>query len=114
MFRITNLEEINDNYYLIDFEFMYNNTDLYDVACFGNDNIEDGEALLKAYKDNSPSKDDFKRFYLWRMFISLQWFNLAITKHYTGEGQLHNIDFMKVSEHFMNNAKIAFQKFYKL
>ena len=65
---------------------MANNVDLYDVACFGNDSILDGEELLKAYKDDAPSLDDFKKFFLWRMFISLQWHNVAIIKHFKGEG----------------------------
>lgn len=99
-----------DNYYLIDFEFASNNYDLYDVACFGNDNVSDGVELLKAYKNGKPSKEDYKRFYLWRIFISLQWYNVALIKHYRGEGEHHNINFLDVAKHFIENALQAYKE----
>lgn len=105
------IQDLEDNYWVIDFEFMSNNVELYDVACFGNDNLEDGEKLLYEYKKHSPSKDDYRRFYLWRMFISLQWHNVAITKHFKGEGEIHHIDFLAVANHFLENAKLAYKKF---
>jgi thiamine kinase-like enzyme len=108
------IKDLDDNYYLIDFEFMANNVDLYDVACFGNDSILDGEELLKAYKDDAPSLDDFKKFYLWRMFISLQWHNVAIIKHFKGEGETHNINFLDVANHFLNNAIEVYKKYHLL
>ena len=108
------VQDLEDNYWLIDFEFMANNYDLYDVACFANNDIEDGEKLLVEYKHGNPNKDDYKKFYLWRMFLSLQWFNVAIIKHNKGEGEIHNIDFMSVASHFIENAKIALKKYQNL
>lgn len=109
-FQKSNIIKSPDNtYWLIDFEFAMNNYDLYDVACFGNDNVEEGIELLKAYKNDSPSYDDFKRFYLWRIFISLQWHNVAIIKHHRGEGEYHKIDFLQVAEHFIQNALKAYK-----
>lgn len=108
------IKDPDDNYWLIDMEFMSNNVDLYDVAAFGNDLVEEGEELLKAYKDYDVKKEDWQKFYLWRMFISLQWYNLAIVKHHNGEGELHNIDFSKVAEHFLENAKISYKKYHQI
>lgn len=107
------IKDLNDNYFIIDFEFAANNYALYDVACFGNDNVNDGVLLLKEYKNGSPSLLDYKRFYLWRIFISLQWYNVALIKHHRGEGDAHKINFLKVSEHFISNAKEAFSLFHK-
>ena len=39
-----------DNYFVIDFEFMMNNYESYAIACFATDNLIDGINLLKAYK----------------------------------------------------------------
>ena len=92
---------------MIDFEFMGNNCAIYDIACFGNNSISDGVKLLKAYRNNCPTYDDYRKFYLWRVFISLQWYNVALIKHFRGEGEAHNINFLEVAEHFINNAKEA-------
>ena len=93
-----------DDYYVIDFEFMSNNYETYDLACFANDNIEDGLALLNEYFSNTTLEQK-KRFYLWRIYISLQWYNVALIKHYRGEGRTHNIDFLAVGKHFIKIAK---------
>lgn len=101
----------NDNYFVIDFEFMANNYETYDIACFGNDAIKDGEQLLKSYKGENITSEDFKRFYLWRMFVSLQWRNVAIIKHHRDEGKAHNVDFLYVANHFLKNAQLSYEKY---
>lgn len=98
-----------DDYYMIDFEFMMNNSKYYDIACFGNDSVSEGENLLKNYFEN-PSVLDFTKFYLWRIFISLQWYNVALIKHFRGEGEKHHINFKSVADHFINNALESFNK----
>lgn len=98
-----------DNYFVIDFEFMANNYEMYDIACFANDKIEDGLKLVNEYINN-PTADDYKKFYLWRIYISLQWYNVALIKHYRGEGKTHNIDFLAVGNHFINIANECFKK----
>lgn len=99
----------DDNYYFIDFEFVGNNDPIYDIAAFGNGNVKEGRKLLDFYFANNPSQEKIKRFYLWRVFISLQWYNVAIAKHYRGEGKATNFDFMLVAEHFLNNASEAYE-----
>ena len=107
------IKSINDEYFLIDFEFMGNNDPIYDIATFGNADVREGYELLKEYEPN-PSKDLKKRYYLWRMYVSLQWNTVALIKHYRGEGAIHHFNFLDVGAHFLANAYIAYQEFKKL
>lgn len=102
----------NGEYYFIDFEFSANNDPIYDISAFGNNLVSEGRKLLEFYFDNNPSENEIKRFYLWRLFISLQWYNVALTKHYRGEGDKHGFNFMDVAEHFLTNAKDAYDGFH--
>ena len=101
------VKDLDDNYFLIDFEFMANNDPIYDIATFGNGLVEEGFELLLHYYEN-PSLLEKQVYYLWRIFVSLQWHNVAIVKHYRGEGKTHGFDFLKVAEFFLNNAKCAY------
>ena len=103
------VKDLKNNYYLIDFEFMGNNDPIYDIATFGNGLVSEGYQLLMDYYDNNPSKEEKERYYLWRIFVSLQWHNVAITKHYRGEGKTHGFDFLKVAEFFLHNALDAYE-----
>ena len=96
-------------YYLIDFEFVGNNDPIYDIAAYGNNKVEDGRELLKAYFGGQESEDEIKRFYLWRLFISLQWHNVALIKDYRGEGRAMKFDFLEVANFFLENAKVAYK-----
>ena len=107
------IKSVDDEYYLIDFEFMGNNDPIYDIATFGNADVREGYELLKEYEPN-PSKDLKKRYYLWRMYVSLQWNTVALIKHYRGEGAIHHFNFLDVGAHFLANAYIAYQEFKKL
>lgn len=102
----------DDEYFFIDFEFVGNNDPIYDIAAFGNGTVSEGRKLLDVYFNGNPSEDKIKRYYLWRIFISLQWYNVAITKHYRGEGKAHNFDFMMVANHFLQNAKDAYDGYH--
>lgn len=107
-FQRSNIVKSTDNnYYIIDFEFVANNDPIYDIACFGNNIVEEGRKLLDAYFDHSPSDEQIKRYYLWRTFISVQWSLMALIKDHNGEGKIHGINFLEVSSFFVENAKIA-------
>jgi len=113
-FQLSNIIFSTDlNYYLIDFEFMGNNDPLYDIACFGNNSLDDMDKLMKEYR---PAADyrDYRRLYLWRIFVSLQWSIMALIKHSNGEDEKSGFDFVKVSEYFIKNAYEAKAKFEKL
>ena len=103
------VKDLNDNYYLIDFEFMGNNDPIYDIATFGNGLVKEGYQCLLDYYDGNPSKEEKQRYYLWRIFVSLQWHNVAIVKHYRGEGKIHGFDFLAVADFFINNAREAYK-----
>ena len=103
------IKSIDNDYYLIDFEFMGNNDPIYDIATFGNSSVEEGYNLLRHYFVNL-NDNVVKRYYLWRMYISLQWYVVALVKHYRGEGKLHQFNFLDVASHFLNNAFEAYQK----
>lgn len=104
-FQRSNIVKSNDdNYYMIDFEFMANNDPIYDIACFGNNRVKDGYELLKAYFGKDLDKEKENRFYLWRIFISLQWSLVALIKHYRGEGAIHHYNFLDVANFFIGNA----------
>ena len=108
------VRDLQDNYYLIDFEFMGNNDPIYDIATFGNNVVEEGYQVLCDYFDGNPTIDEKKRYYLWRIFVSLQWHNVAIVKHYRGEGKTHGFDFLAVARFFLENAKTAYRYLEKL
>ena len=97
----------DDKYYLIDFEFAANNDPIYDIATFGNGDALEGKRLLEEYEKLVSVKDGLKRYALWRIDISLQWYLVANIKHYRGEGKIHGIDFLAVGKHFLNVAKEA-------
>ena len=107
-FQRSNIVKADDGkYYVIDFEFVGNNDEIYDIAAFGNNSVEEGRKLLNAYFNYSPTAEQIKRYYLWRIFISLQWFLMALIKDHNGEGEIHGIDFLGVANFFLANAKEA-------
>ena len=99
----------NDKVYLTDFEFAANNDPVYDIACYGGDDIELIEPLLKEYFGQVDEKL-IERAHLWKLFQSLQWYNVALHKEYLGLSKELNIDFEKVALYFLNNAKMAFER----
>ncbi len=103
------VKDLQGNYFLIDFEFMGNNDPIYDIATFGNGLVKEGYQVLERYFDGKPSKDEKRRYYLWRIFVSLQWHNVAIVKHYRGEGVTHGFNFLDVAAFFLSNAKDAYK-----
>ena len=97
----------DDKYYLIDFEFAANNDPIYDIGTFGNQSVEEGRRLLEEYEKLIPVKDGLKRYALWRIDISLQWYLVATIKHYRGEGVIHGYDFLAVGKFFLGIAQEA-------
>ena len=96
-------------YFFIDFEFAANNDPVYDIGTFGNGSALEGKRLLEEYEKLVPLKDGLKRYALWRIDISLQWYLVAVIKHYRGEGKIHGIDFLAVGKHFLGVAEEAYK-----
>lgn len=95
---------------VVDFEFTGNIDYIYDIACFANMRISDGEQLLRAYYSNKINDDEWFRFYAWRCFQCLQWFNVAVFKHLIGMSEILKIDFLKASEHYLKQANELYSK----
>lgn len=95
--------------YLLDYEFIGLNDPLYDVACFGNNDINEGRKLLNYYLGRTPSVEEENRFYLWRTFQNLQWVQVALYKHELKMDKGLNLNFKDLSEMFLNNAIEAFK-----
>ena len=94
-------------YFLIDYEFAADNDPVYDIATFGNNRVEDGLKLLEEYEKLVPLENGLKRYALWRIDVSLQWYLVAIIKHHRGEGAVHGFNFLDVAHSFLENAKEA-------
>lgn len=99
-----------DAMYLLDYEFVGANDPLYDVACFGNNDIADGVKLLDFYLNRKPNKDEKNRYYLWRTFQNIQWYLVALYKHELKMDEALDMDFSQVALMFLNNAKISISK----
>ena len=103
----------DDKYYVIDFEFAANNDPIFDISSFSNDSLKDGEELLAHYY-KEVDLDKKRRFYLWRIFISLQWYNLAVIKYYQKDNKYSSINYLKLANHYLKLAKEAEDKFFHL
>ena len=104
----SNIVKCDDGkYYIIDFEFAANNDPIYDIGTFGNGSVEEGKRLLEEYEKIVEVKDGLKRYALWRIDISLQWYLVATIKHYRGEGEIHGYDFLAVGKFFLGIAEEA-------
>lgn len=104
----------DDNYYFIDFEFSMDNDPLYDIACYANGNLKDGEDLLEEYMNHNVSVDHYKRFYLYRIYLSVQWYLFAMNKHANKEDEVYGFDFVEVGKNFLDIAKKCVTKLKKL
>lgn len=89
--------------YLTDWEFAGNNFVTYDIACFADGDINASFKLLETYMNN-PSQSDYKRVCLWRMFQTLQWYNVAIYKELIGLSEELHINFLEVAKNYLITA----------
>ena len=90
---------------IVDFEFVGNNDFIYDIACFANMDIVDGEELLNVYFDYNVLNDYKKRFYLWRAFQCFQWFNVAMFKELVGMSKTLKLDFKMIAFTYLKYIK---------
>ena len=89
--------------FIVDFEFTGNNDLIYDIACFANMELSDGEKLLEVYF-TSPTSDEYKRFYLWRAYQALQWYNVAMFKELVGMSKTLRLDFKMIANSYLEQA----------
>ncbi len=100
----------SDKYlFTVDFEYCGNGDPIYDIACFANIKLEQGERLMKEYFIK-PTKEEWQRFYLWRAFQCLQWHNVALFKEIKGMSISLKIDFKIVANNYLAKAKELLKK----
>ena len=76
---------------------------IYDIACFANMELSDGEKLLEVYF-KAPSNDEYKRFYLWRSYQAFQWYNVAMFKELVGMSKSLKLDFKMIADSYLQQA----------
>jgi thiamine kinase-like enzyme len=103
--QISNFLVTEEGLKLMDWEFTGMNDPYYDLACFGNNDFSHAEALLPDYLERTPSIPEWNRLYLWRLFQTLQWHNVALYKHFIGLSEDLKIDFYKVSKLYLDKAE---------
>ena len=110
-FQPSNLVLNNENKVIVlDLEFAANNDYTYDIATFGNLDFNSSLLLLKEYNP-SYTIDDLKSLYLWRMFIDLQWYLVALWKSELGFDKLLKLDFKEIGHYFLDQAKPLYDAF---
>lgn len=96
---------------VVDFEFTGNNDPYYDIAQFGNIDFNDALALLDVYCDHKTTKEDKKRMIFYRMFLTLQWHQVATFKHEIGLSDKLHIPFDKVAIAYLDKAQALKQMY---
>ncbi|MFV0498636.1 MAG: phosphotransferase [Bacilli bacterium] len=91
--------------YLTDWEFSGNNYALYDIACFADNDINESIKLLDIYLEGNAVNSDYKKVYLWRVFQTLQWHNVAMYKELIGLSKELLVDFQKISLDYLDLAE---------
>jgi len=108
--QISNFVVTHDGIQLMDWEFTGNNDPFYDIACFGNANFDHAIALLPVYLNRTPRSEDYNRLYLWRIFQTLQWHNVALYKEYIGLSEDLHVDFKKIADLYLDKAEALIAK----
>jgi len=103
--QISNFIVSEDKMYLTDWEFGGMNDPFFDIAQFGNKDFDHAIALLPIYLKRTPKYKDYKRLYLWRADLCLQWHNVAVYKHLIGLSEDLQIPFDKVADMYLDKAR---------
>ncbi len=96
--------------YLTDWEFAGNNYALYDIACFADNDINSSYKLLNAYLGRAASNDEIRKVCLWRMFQTLQWFNVAMYKELIGLSQELLVNFQEIANNYLKASAELFEE----
>lgn len=87
--------------FLLDWEYAAGNEFYYDIASFGEYNIE----LLTIYLNRTPKDSEIRDVWFYKMFQNLQWHQVATYKHNINLSAKLNVDFNKLSQYFLNEAE---------
>lgn len=109
----SNFIQSDNKLFIVDFEFVGNNDLIYDIACFANMELSDGEKLLSVYFEEL-NDDLLKRFYLWRAFQCFQWYNVAMFKELVGMSKTLKLDFKMIAESYLTQIAENLEKVKKI
>lgn len=109
-FQCSNIIKGQDKIYFTDWEYSGNNDPFYDIACFCDPKLENGERLLEFYLKRKPTLDELNRVYLWRAFQALQWHNVAMFKELVGLSNDLQIDFAYFAKKYLDLAQLLLKK----
>lgn len=98
----------NNDVIIVDLEFAANNDFTYDIATFGNLDFNSSLLLLKEYSP-SYTYEDLKSLYLWRIFIDLQWYLIALWKKELGFDEKLKLSFNDIAIYFLNQSKPLYE-----
>ena len=102
--QLSNYIASNAKYTLIDFEFVGNNDYLFDYACFGNNDLAIGKALLQTELKRSISEEENQIIELWYSLQALSWYLVATFKDETGASLSLGLDFKQIASMFLDKA----------
>ena len=108
-FQPSNLILVNNEVFVVDFEFTANNDPYYDIACYGNNDFEDAKLLLKEYLGRDYTNYEFRRLIENRLFQTLQWHLVATYKNLIGLSEELKLDFGKIADIYLQKSKILLE-----
>ncbi len=104
-FQPSNLVMGTDRLYVLDWEYAGMNDPFYDIACHGDVGEREMRALLKAYVEHEPKKEELDRMFNLRAFQCLQWYNVASIKDRVGMGAELKLDFAQIAASYLVTAE---------
>lgn len=100
--QLNNIIFHDNKAYFIDWEFAGLNDYIYDIACFGLQNHQDGLTLLEKYT-NHLTDDLIIRLYGWYIYQSLQWYLVASIKAKINFN--NDFNFKEIANNFLKIAQ---------
>lgn len=91
----------NNKVFLLDWEYAAANEFYYDIASFGEYNIE----LLEVYLNRKPTNTEIRDVWFYKMYQNLQWHQVAEYKENINLSKKLNVDFKELSKYFLNEAQ---------
>ena len=94
--------------YLLDWEYAKNNDPYYDIASFGNIDLNDSLLLLEKYLHHKPTNEEINDVKFYRMFQVLMWHQVAKYKNFIGLSNELKIDFDFHEKNYLQLAQKLF------
>ena len=100
--------------YLFDYEYSSLNDPYYDIASFGNVSFDDSVQLLKIYLGYNPRNEELAKLMFYRIYQTLQWYQVAKYKHVIGLGKDLKLDFEQIAARYLHIASTLINQYKKI